>query len=292
MNVSKQTILLIGALTFFVVLAGYFFFRSTNLKEELAAQKQLEALTAAHMQADARVKSIDSVLMERNYRQALRSYNAVLNESDSLQAGEIQWRIDLAQQLLNMELQMKRPDTPANVLVVEDTIQTNTVVTPKEIRTYDSLLFVLEKTEVQLQHLKRQVKERSMGTYLTFKSKKGNPIHYVGEVNNGKANGQGIALLSTGSRYVGTWKDNMRHGEGTFYWPDGEFYEGSYQNDIRHGQGTYHWPTGEKYTGEWRNDQRNGEGTFFGVEGEIVAKGTWKNDEFVKDKKKVERRKP
>ena len=291
MDLSKKNIPTIGALVISVLMAGFFFLRSNGLKAELEAQKQISQLSASQQAAEAQLKSIDTVLMEGNYREALQSYNVAL-ANDSLGSGEIQWRIDLARQLVSLEQRANRPDTPASVVQIEDTVQSEAMATPKEIRSYDSLMFVLEKTEVQMERLKQQVKERSLGTYLTFKSKKGNPIHYVGEVKNGKANGEGIALFGSGSRYVGTWSENMRHGEGTFYWPDGQFYEGSYQNDIRHGQGTYHWPSGEKYTGEWRNDQRNGQGTFFGTEGEVVAKGTWKNDEFVKDKKKVERRKP
>ena len=74
--------------------------------------------------------------------------------------------------------------------------------------------------------------------------------------------------------------------EGSFYWPDGEHYEGTYRNDRRTGQGTYIWPTGEKFVGEWENDERNGEGVFYGPEGNVVARGTWKDDELVEVEEK------
>ena len=65
------------------------------------------------------------------------------------------------------------------------------------------------------------------------------------------------------------------------YWPDGEYYEGSYLNDERSGIGTYTWPNGDKFIGEWARDMRNGEGIFYNKKGEVIAKGSWKNDELV-----------
>nr|WP_262895559.1 hypothetical protein [Galbibacter mesophilus] len=150
---------------------------------------------------------------------------------------------------------------------------------------YDSLTFALEKNKLQLSRLKKQLREKSFGEYLTFKSKKGNRLFYVGKVENHKANGFGIAILDTGSRYEGEWKDNMRHGEGSFYWIDGERYEGEYKNDERSGMGVYYWPNGDKYVGEWKEDVRDGQGTFYNAEGEVYAKGIWKDDKLVKKDK-------
>jgi antitoxin component YwqK of YwqJK toxin-antitoxin module len=181
---------------------------------------------------------------------------------------------------------LKAADT-SNKSSTPDTVQVTLTATPQEIRAYDSLLFELQKSQVQVDMLKRKLEEEDDGNYLTFTNRKGNTAHYVGEVKNGKAHGQGIAILNTGSRYVGEWKNNMRHGQGAFFWPDGEFYQGSYKDDIRHGQGTYFWPSGEKFSGQWANDQRNGMGIFYGEDGSIVARGVWKNDELVEvDKEK------
>jgi hypothetical protein len=150
-----------------------------------------------------------------------------------------------------------------------------------EIRKYDSLNFTLEKMKVQLVRLQREFRDKSFGEYLKFKSKKGNQLHYVGQVKNGKANGFGIALLDSGSRYEGQWKDGQRQGEGTFYWPDGEYYVGTYENDKRSGFGTYYWPNGEKYAGEWKEDKRSGSGKIIGTRGDVVAGGEWADDELV-----------
>ena len=155
-------------------------------------------------------------------------------------------------------------------------------VTSEEIKQFDSLNFALDKAHMQVKYLENQLKENTSGAYLTFSTSKGKQAHYVGQVKNKMAQGHGVALLNTGSRYEGEWKSNLRHGQGTFYWPDGQYYEGQYKDDRRHGLGTYHWTNGQKFTGYWENDQRNGEGTFYGEEGEVVAKGIWKDDELVK----------
>ena len=157
------------------------------------------------------------------------------------------------------------------------------LATPNEVRQYDSLIFALKKTNIQLENIKKQYTKKSFGQYLTFKSGKGTSIHYVGEVKNGKANGNGIALLSSGSRYEGNWKDNLWHGKGSFFWPDGDKYVGDYKENKRTGKGTYYWHNGDKYVGEWKNDKRDGEGTFYNNDGKIVI-GIWSLDELVEKK--------
>jgi antitoxin component YwqK of YwqJK toxin-antitoxin module len=263
------------------MLTGFFFVKSQRLSSELTESKSNAAMALQQMKDEVAIQRIDSLLMRGNYSKALKAYQQALNSDSSSKWGEIEMRIDLTRQLISLENQVRQAAAMQDDSAKMDTLQVTITATPTEIRAYDSLRFELEKKQVELEHLRNSLGNRSAGTYITFKSRKGNHIHYVGEVQDGKANGQGIALLNTGSRYVGQWKDNMRHGEGTFYWPDGEYYEGNYHNDIRHGQGTYYWPSGEKYIGEWRNDKRNGEGVFYGEDGDIVARGTWKNDELV-----------
>ena len=40
---------------------------------------------------------------------------------------------------------------------------------------------------------------------------------YVGEIKNGKFNGQGTRTLTDGRKYVGEYKNDKRHGQGTYY---------------------------------------------------------------------------
>ena len=165
----------------------------------------------------------------------------------------------------------------------QDTTNLLALIPSEDPRKVDSVLFVLKKSRMKIQNLQRQLEQKAAGEYLTFQSSKGSKVHYVGQVKNNKAHGEGLALLETGSRYEGDWKENQRHGEGAFYWPDGEYYIGEYKNDKREGRGTYYWPNGEKYVGEWADDKRNGKGSFYNEEGEIITSGIWQNDELVQE---------
>lgn len=149
----------------------------------------------------------------------------------------------------------------------------------------DSMAFALQKAEMFADKLQVQVNENTAGNYLSFRSRKGNIVYYVGDMKDGKAHGTGVGLFSTGSRYEGDWQNNLKHGKGVFQWQDGATYDGEYKDDLRHGSGTYHWPDGQKFVGEWEKDVRSGEGTFYDAKGKMVATGLWRDDELVKAEK-------
>lgn len=136
----------------------------------------------------------------------------------------------------------------------------------------------LGKLRGETNQLRAALEQKERVKVLSFKSPQGVLIHYLGEVENGKANGGGVGIWSTGSLYRGDWKDNKRHGMGRFEWVDGERYEGDYVNGTREGEGSYFWPSGERYEGEWSADQRNGEGVLYDMDGNIEYQGLWKND--------------
>jgi len=71
---------------------------------------------------------------------------------------------------------------------------------------------------------------------------------YVGEINNGKPNGQG-----------------------KFSWSDGKKYVGEYKEDLMNGQGTISWSNREKFVGEWKDGKR-WNGTYYDKEGNIHSK--------------------
>lgn len=226
--------------------------------------------------------STDSLLLTDNYNTVLREYDKIAHELGSEDKG-LKLRIALAKKIKGYQ---EGALQKAENKIGEDSLVLPKVLSSVEIQRYDSLSFAHEKTKIQLNRIRKQLLEKSFGEYLTFKSEKGNQMHYVGRVHNNKANGFGIALLDTGSRYKGEWKDNRRHGQGTFYWPDGEYYVGSYVNAKRTGYGTYYWPNGEKYVGYWKDDKRSGEGEFYAKDGSILTSGVWNNDKLVTTEKK------
>lgn len=233
----------------------------------------------------------DSLFHLAKYRTAITAYQDIIEtDNEQLSTDALQNRIRHAQYLVNMRATMKSLQESANEEVTAPEPVSSPITAPVVLvnmeepnsQRYDSLSFVLQKANLQINDLQRQLEESSSSDYLSFKSKKGNNIYYVGEIKDGKANGQGVALFSTGSRYFGEWKDNMKHGEGAFYWKDGAYYEGQYAADKRSGEGTYHFPKGDVFVGNWENDLRHGKGVFYNKKGKIIAEGIWEEDELLK----------
>lgn len=262
------------------VVAVFFMFRSTSYEQELAKRNTELDSIQEEIKENERLLAIDSVLVSGDFDSAMGLYSQSLETNKGNRSLEL--RMALARTFSKLKATAIKNSLPN---ASRDSIKMETFTSARELNSYDSLNFIIEKKQVQLNALRRQLEQKSFGEYLQFKSKKNNRLHYVGQVRKGKANGMGIALLDTGSRYEGEWKDNERHGQGTFFWPDGERYEGNYSNDKRSGLGTYYWPNGEKYVGQWADDKRNGAGIFYASDGEVVTKGIWKNDKLKEQRK-------
>jgi len=236
---------------------------------------QLEQLTT-ELDILKELSIIDSIILNGDYNESLKEYKILYENSDDEYKNEIQSRIDVVQLLIGLKNKPKNDHTEE----LQATINSMKVQKSYGSEQIDSLNFALMNANLKIENLQRQLNNKSYGDYLTFKNAKGNTVHYVGEVKDNKANGQGIGIFSTGSTYEGDWKDNMKHGYGSFHWPDGEYYKGLYKNDLRNGMGSYYWPNGDQFTGEWENDLRNGIGEFYGKKGKLKASGTWINDEL------------
>lgn len=76
--------------------------------------------------------------------------------------------------------------------------------------------------------------------------------NYIGQLRNGKANGQGTTTWSNGRKYTGEWRDDKMHGQGTLTWANGAYYVGAFRDNKMHGQGTFTWKD-EQDIGEWRD---------------------------------------
>lgn len=118
---------------------------------------------------------------------------------------------------------------------------------------------------------------------LRFKGENNAEISYVGEIRDGKANGIGYGVWSTGSSYEGEWRDNKRHGPGKHRYPDGARYEGMYVNDLREGDGTYFYKNGQKWIGPWKDNLRHGTGILYEANGKVRVKGVWEKDRLVSE---------
>lgn len=278
---SHQLLYLV--LILFIGLTGFYHFKTKDLKRQLLTieSKQTEKANEAEVGLHE-LTEIDALIIDGDdYTGALQAYQEKYKEHLAEEEAELELRIALTKKMMDLGMQPNQNSEKSDLQHKVDSLIALQKSEPKEIQQYDSLNFVLEKSKVQMARMQKQLRHKSSGEYLTFTNAKGSQMHYVGEVRNGKANGFGVAILSTGSRYVGDWKDNQRHGEGSFYWADGQYYAGHYMNDKRSGKGTYHWPNGEKFVGLWKDDERMGEGVFYGKKGDMVASGVWDHDELV-----------
>ena len=98
---------------------------------------------------------------------------------------------------------------------------------------------------------------------------------YVGEIENGEPNGQGISTSPDGHKYVGEFKNGNEHGQGTYTFEKGKYegfkYVGEWKDGTQQGQGTDSLPDGSNYVGEWKDGER-WNGTLYDKEGKIIGK--------------------
>lgn len=290
MSVSKRSsalvILSIAAIVAVVLALGWAARQQSVLEEQTTL-----ATTYAERVADyQRLKSLDSLVFAGEYEAALNGYETVAVDSQLLGV-DLSLRTDFVNKVIRTEYRLdtllrRRPritPRPAPALPINlapAPIAQNNPSLNQPLR-YDSLRFALQKAEMQVRNLTQKLSRTSGPNYLTFASREGNETYYVGEIKRGKANGNGVALLSTGSRYQGEWEDNHKHGVGEFHWNDGAWYEGEYEDDLRSGRGTYHFPDGSTFVGQWAEDVRNGEGVFYNAKGKVVTRGVWEGDVLV-----------
>ena len=113
-------------------------------------------------------------------------------------------------------------------------------------------------------------------------TKRNQYIHkYIGQLKDGKYNGEGTYYFANGDRYEGQWKDDKRNGQGTHYYADGHKYVGQWKDDKYDGQGTLFWADGQKYVGQWKDGKRHGQGTMY-YKDVMMKSGRWEMDKFVK----------
>ena len=87
-----------------------------------------------------------------------------------------------------------------------------------------------------------------------------NGVKYVGEIENGKPNGQGTETFANGNKYVGVYKEGKRNGQFTVTFSDGDKFVGEYKEGKRNGQFNVTYSNGDKFVGEYKEGKMNGQG--------------------------------
>lgn len=245
--------------------------RADGNAQQLLGREQLNAADAL-------------VIVEGRYADALEQYVIIRDGLDGPLAEALNARINALNELLNAQANDTPTTDPRDLMLAQ---YRNTIaeleartgsVQQAMARLADSLQGRMEDLQAEMQRKEKELGKKEQVQVLSFSSMKGQKIHYLGEVRDGKANGGGVGIWTTGSVYRGQWRNNLRHGEGTFEWADGERYEGNYVDGVREGFGKYYWPSGDRYEGQWKGDRRNGQGTLFDMDGNVRFKGLWKED--------------
>ncbi|MCL1912060.1 MAG: hypothetical protein FWG13_07635 [Leptospirales bacterium] len=97
---------------------------------------------------------------------------------------------------------------------------------------------------------------------------------YVGQVKDGKLNGQGTYTWPNGSKYTGQWEDGKMQGEGTMISSAGT-YIGQHEDGLPNGQGTMISSDG-KYVGQFKNGKPHGQGILYDLnDGRVIEEGTF-----------------
>lgn len=254
---------------------------SDNIHE---IKKQLDVISKDNQTLQAILAADDVLISQTNSKDALQQYEAIYDDASEQFQSTLSSRIKYTKQIIesedddeitkiNLRSQVaNQQEVIDSISKYTDSLRKNTLTENKlKSRRIDSLKGIIaQKTSELARKDSKQV--------ISFTNENGNLIHYIGEVDNGKAFGGGIGIWNTGSIYKGEWKDNMRHGTGEFRWADGQVYEGEFKNDIRSGKGKYYWPSGERYEGEFANNRMNGEGILYDPDGNKKYEGEWKND--------------
>lgn len=119
-------------------------------------------------------------------------------------------------------------------------------------------------------------KLNGQGTYISTSG-----VKLVGEFKDSQLNGQGTVTHPNGEKTVGEFKDGKRNGQGTNTFASGNKYVGEFKDDAYNGQGTFTFASGDKYVGEWKNNRHNGQGTLYGSNGLVINQGIWTDGKLV-----------
>lgn len=109
-----------------------------------------------------------------------------------------------------------------------------------------------------------------------------NGAKYIGEVKNGKPEGQGTYFTAEGIAATGEFKNGLQEGQGTITTPNGNKYEVEFKNNQPYEQGKITFANGDNYEGEFKKGLFNGQGTATLANGQPYA-GKWKNGKYVQN---------
>ncbi|CAN0603144.1 unnamed protein product, partial [Ectocarpus sp. 12 AP-2014] len=144
--------------------AVYFMFRSTGLAHQLEKQRNELGTVQNELTEYEKLLQIDSLLISGDVDGALSAYSQSLEMNRNNRSLEL--RIALARKFS----ELKSRNTIAKIDTTKNAMNSlETVANSSALNRYDSLSFILEKKQVQLSAIRRQLEQKSFGEYLRFK---------------------------------------------------------------------------------------------------------------------------
>lgn len=104
---------------------------------------------------------------------------------------------------------------------------------------------------------------------------------YIGEVLEGKREGNGVLYLKQGGKFEGSWKNNYPNGVGIFDFGEGKVAIGNFKDGLLHGLGKMYFSNGDWFFGNFENGEISGEGTFFSSVSKEKVSGTFYDNTFI-----------
>lgn len=287
-NVSFYRGLIVSLLLLALGSIAYLISLELQGKEDVGAIKDVERQLNEQKDINEAMKALidldEFALSESNKSKVVERFEEFKGENEHIPVNWIEQRINYwsNQNLSEGELELKVNQlNERNKLIRQerDSIQKQNDKLSSESSKMNKKLEVFEDSIESVNRRFADFKARKERVRaISFTIKSGKKIHYLGEVENVMANGNGVGIWSNGNIYRGEWKDNLRHGEGAYEWFEGDKYVGEFKDGEIEGEGIYYWKSGERYEGTFKNNKRNGEGTLFDPDGNVKVKGIWKND--------------
>ncbi len=238
-------------------------------------------------------KIVDSLSTSNEYYRKADEFISIMNvQSDSLsklmQQAKSLLVLNKNQQNQIYNLKSKIQDTEKVVDSIDDSYtkvlsQLNSIAMELD----NTITQLVEKSSENLELTETIDKLKNNFGQISFKTRTGVLVNYIGELDKDKATGYGVGFYDTGSHYIGYWKDNQRDGQGKYYWKNGDYFVGDFYDDKKQGFGIYYFISGERYEGNWHNDLREGYGEMISDKDKLLVKGTWKEDKIVNNENKT-----
>lgn len=288
MKFPLKTVIVILVLVVFALIALLFqttFITNKRISERLIENEtELNKQLAMASQRDSLLNADEWILQQGDLENSKSLFDKLMEQASPELKQRLEIRLNYIQELISLDQQgseiLSRKDQlirsqRQRLQLLEAETDSLAELHSEKMSTVQKRLQAVENDK---QALEKELSRKEKVKVISFAGLKGTTVHYLGEVVDGKADGGGIGIWTTGSVYRGEWRNNLRHGKGSFQWKNGERYEGNYVDGKREGEGTYYWPSGERYEGQWVADQRTGQGTLFDLDGNVRYKGEWLND--------------